>query len=106
MVGTGILSNNMRSPSPEYYTTFWMMTIHSDLLHQSDITAILDPVTDHDCITEFDFLPNCARFPWNIATGAACQHRTLTPSENEINHPISSNSHPSATANKAIQSHK
>ena len=29
MVGTGILSNNMSSPSTEYYTTFWMMTILS-----------------------------------------------------------------------------
>ena len=27
MVGTGILSNNMMSSSPECYTTFWMMTI-------------------------------------------------------------------------------
>ena len=33
MVGTGILPNNMRSPSPECYTTFWMMTTYSDTLH-------------------------------------------------------------------------
>ena len=33
MVGTGILPNNMKSPSPEYYTTFWMMTTYSDTLH-------------------------------------------------------------------------
>ena len=30
MVGTGILPNNMTSPSPECYTTFWMMTTYSD----------------------------------------------------------------------------
>ena len=30
---TGILPNNMRSPSPECYTTFWMMTTYSDTLH-------------------------------------------------------------------------
>ena len=30
MVGMGILPNNMRSPSPECYTTFWMMTTYSD----------------------------------------------------------------------------
>ena len=46
MVGTGILSNNMRSPSPEFYTTFWMMTIYSDTLHWSGITPIFDPITD------------------------------------------------------------
>ena len=63
MVGTGILSNNMRSPSPECYTTFWMMTIYSDTLHWSGITPIFDPITDIDLITEFDFLPNCERFP-------------------------------------------
>ena len=33
MVGTGILSNNMRSSSPECYTTFWMMTTYSDTLY-------------------------------------------------------------------------
>ena len=32
MVGTGILPNNMRFPSPECYTTFWMMTTYSDTL--------------------------------------------------------------------------
>ena len=32
--------------------------------------------TDLDLVTEYDFLPNCARY----ATGAACQQRTLTPS--------------------------
>ena len=29
----GDLTNNMRSPSPECYTTFWMMTTYSDTLH-------------------------------------------------------------------------
>ena len=33
MVGTGILPNNMRSPSPECYTKFWMMTTYSNTLH-------------------------------------------------------------------------
>ena len=41
MVGTGILSNNMRSPSPEYSTSFWMITIYSDNVHLSGITPIL-----------------------------------------------------------------
>ena len=69
MVGTGILSNNMRSPSPECYTTFWMMTIYSDTFHWSGITPIFDPITDLDLITIFDFLPNCERFPLNICKG-------------------------------------
>ena len=59
MVGKGILSNNMKSPSPECFTTFWMMTIYSDTLHWSGIT----PITDLDLIAEFDFLPNCEMFP-------------------------------------------
>ena len=33
MVGTGILPSKMRSPSPECYTTFWMITTYSDTLH-------------------------------------------------------------------------
>ena len=56
-------SYNMRSPSPECYTTLWMMTIYSDTLHWSGITPIFNPIADLDLITEFDFLPNCERFP-------------------------------------------
>ena len=41
MVGTGILSNNMRSPFPECYMIFWKMTIYSDTHHWSDITKCL-----------------------------------------------------------------
>ena len=63
MVGTEILSNNMRSPSPVCNTTFWMMTIYSDTLHWSGVTPIFDPITDLDLITELDFLPNCEWFP-------------------------------------------
>ena len=40
-----------------------MMTIYSDTLHWSDIPPIFDPITDLYIITEFDFLPNCERFP-------------------------------------------
>ena len=65
----GILSNNMRFPSPECYTTFWMMTIYSDTLHWSGITPHFDPNTNLDLITEFDFLPNCEKFPYNICNG-------------------------------------
>ena len=63
MVGTGILSNNMRSPSRECYTTFWMMTIYSDTLIWSGIAPIFDPITDLDLIIEIDFLPSGERFP-------------------------------------------
>ena len=55
MVGTGILSNNMKSLPPEWYTTLWMMTIYSDTLYLSGITPIFDLFTDLDLITEFDF---------------------------------------------------
>ena len=33
MIGTGILPKNIRSPSPEFYITFWIMAIYSDILH-------------------------------------------------------------------------
>ena len=59
----GDLIKQYEVPSPECYTTFWMMTIYSDTLHWSGITPIFDPITDLDLITEFDFLPNCERFP-------------------------------------------
>ena len=38
-------------------------TIYSDTLHWSGTTQIFDPITDLNLITEFDFLPNCERFP-------------------------------------------
>ena len=64
MVGMGILSNNMKSPSPECNIAFWMTTytLYSDTLHWLDITPILT-IAGLDFITEFDFLPNCTRFP-------------------------------------------
>ena len=60
----GDLPNSMRSPSPECYTTFWMMTTYSDTLLSIDRTLHqFLTITDLDLITEIDFLPNCARFP-------------------------------------------
>ena len=38
MVYTGIYSNNMKPPSPEYYMTFWSILHCSNILHWSDIT--------------------------------------------------------------------
>ena len=75
MVGTGIWSNIMRSPSPECYTTFWMMTIYSDTLHWSGITPIFDPITDLEFITFYRVVRGFHR---TFATGAACKQRTLT----------------------------
>ena len=62
MVGTGILPNNMRSPSPEFtrHSGWWPHTVTPSIdrtLHQ------FLTITDLDLITEFDFLPNCTRFP-------------------------------------------
>ena len=62
MVGTGFLPHNMRSPSPEYtrHSGWWPYTVTPSIdrtLHQ------FLTVTDLDLITEFDFLPNCVRFP-------------------------------------------
>ena len=68
MVGTGILPNNMRSPSPECYTTLSMMTTYSEPSIDRTLHQCLT-VTDLDLITEFDFLLNCLRFPENICNG-------------------------------------
>ena len=70
---SGILSNSIRSLSPECFKAFWMMTIYSDTLHWSDITRIFDLVTDVDLITEFDFYLIARDVYRTIATGAACQ---------------------------------
>ena len=40
-----------------------MMTIYSDTLHWSGMTPSVDPITDINLITEFDFLPNWERIP-------------------------------------------
>ena len=62
MVGTGILSNNMRPPlrNVTRHCEWWPHTVTSSIdktCHQ------FLTITDKDLITEFDFLPNCARFP-------------------------------------------
>ena len=79
MVGTGILSNNMRSPSPECYTTFWMVTIYSDTLHWSGITPILTLFLILTLLPNLTFYLIARGFHRTFATGAACQQRTLTP---------------------------
>ena len=40
-----------------------LLIFYNDTLYWSGITSIFDPITDLDLITEFDFLPNCERFP-------------------------------------------
>ena len=68
MAGTGILPNNMRFPSPECYTTWWMMTTYSDTSIDRTLNQLLT-VTDLDLITEFDFSHNCAPDPvrlWDL----------------------------------------
>ena len=79
MVGTGILPNNMRFPSPECYTTFWRMTIYSDTLHWWDITPIFDPILIWTLLPNLTFYLIVWGFHRTFATGAACQQRPLTP---------------------------
>ena len=47
--------------------------------HWSDITPICEFITELDFNTDFDLITEFWRFPYNIATGAASQQRTLTP---------------------------
>ena len=58
-----------------------MMTIYSDILHRSGIAPIFDPVIDLDIITELTFYLIARGFHRTFTTSAACQQRTLTPSE-------------------------
>ena len=77
MVRTGILSNNMRSP--EYNTTFWMMTIYSDTLYWSGITPILTLLLIWTLLPNVTFYRITRGLHITFATGAACQQRTLSP---------------------------
>ena len=52
---------------------------YNDTLNCTDITPICEFITELDFNTDFDFITEFWRFPWNIATGAASQQRTLTP---------------------------
>ena len=79
MVGMGILRNNTRFPSPEYYTTFWRMTIYSATLHWWDITPMFDPLLIWTLLSNLTFYLILWGFHRTFATGATCQQRTLTP---------------------------
>ena len=57
VVDTGILSNNMKFPSPKCYMTFCDLTI----CNGKPLLIRL--------FTELDLLPNYERFPWNICDG-------------------------------------
>ena len=81
MVGTEILPNNMMSPSPECYTTFWRMTIYSDTLHWWDITQIFDTYLIWTLLPNLTFYLIVWGFHRTFAMDAACQQRTLTPPE-------------------------
>ena len=81
MVGTGILSNNTRSPYPEFNR-------HSGLC-PSTVTPSIDQAL-HQFLTLlliWTLLPNLSfyliarGFHRTFATGAVCQQRTLTPKD-------------------------
>ena len=63
MVDMGISSNIMKSPSPKSYMTFWDMTIYNDTLNWSDITPILELITELNLNTYFDLITEFLRFP-------------------------------------------
>ena len=73
IVGTGILSNNMMSPSPECYTAFWMITTHSDTLNWSSITPILTLLLILTLLPNLTFYLIARGFHRTFATNEACQ---------------------------------
>ena len=86
MVDIGISSNIVKSPSPKCDITLWDMTIYNDTFNWSDITTICELITELHFITDFDLITKFRRFPKNIATDAASQQRTLTPSDIILSH--------------------
>ena len=84
MVNTVILQNNKKSPSPEYYMTFWSMTIFSDTLHWSVIALThLWPYYQNGTYFRIWPLYQITRgFHSTFESSKAFQKRTLTPSDN------------------------
>ena len=78
IVGTRILPNNRRFPSPECYTTFWRITIYSDTLYWWDITPIFYPLLIWTSLPNLTFYLIVWGFHRTFATCAVCQQRTLT----------------------------
>ena len=69
----GDLTKQNEVPSPECYTTFWWITIYSDTLHQ-----LLTLLLIWTLLPNLTFYMITRGFHITFATGAACQHRTLT----------------------------
>ena len=79
MVGTGILSINMRSPSAECYSTFWMMTIYSDTSIDQALHQFLTILLIWTLLPNLTFYLILRGVHRTFATGAACQQRKLSP---------------------------
>ena len=75
VVNKRILSNNMKSLSPNCYMTFWRMTIFIEILHWSDIALNCELVTD--VYLNLTFSPIAWGFHGTFVTGVACQKKTL-----------------------------
>ena len=78
MVITGIWSNNMRYPSPECYTTFWMMTIYITPSIYQTLHQLFNLLLIWTLLSNLTFYL-IVRGVNDNATDAACQHRTLNP---------------------------
>ena len=76
---TGILSNNMRPPFPECYTTFWIMTIYSELSIDEALHQCLPLLLIWTLLPNLTFCLIARGLHRTFATGAACQQRTHTP---------------------------
>ena len=69
----GDLIKEYEAPSPEYYTTFWMMSLYSDNLHWSGITPILTLLLILILLQNSTFHLIARGFQRTFATDAACQ---------------------------------
>ena len=82
LLGQGYVKERLKSSLRKFYGRYGDLTKQykfplSRMLHDTSHQFLT--VTDLDLITEFDFYLMVQGFHRTYATGAACQHRTLTP---------------------------
>ena len=86
----GRCGDSMKSPSPQYYMTFWCTTIYKDNLHWSDIAVTRNLVTKLGLITAFDLITKIrevSRQRLQQFMGVASWQRTLT-AQDTLSSPI------------------
>ena len=77
----GKISTMLYAPSPEYYTTYWMMTIYSDAPIDKALHQFLTLLLILTLLPNLTFYLIARGFHRTFASVAACQQRILTPQD-------------------------